>query len=65
MKTKYSKSIIKHLADLDIENGSEILAAKLATDIERYDYAIQISKSLLRKRFYLKYNYPIITTREK
>ena len=65
-ETKYSKSIIKHLADLDIENGSEILAAKLATDIERYDYAIQISKKAsYEKRFYLKYNYPIITTPRK
>ena len=42
--TKYSKAIIKHLAQLDIDKGSEVLAAKLATEVERYDYAIQISK---------------------
>ena len=61
--TKYSKSILKHLALLDVNKGSEVLAAKLATNIERYDYAIQISKKAsYEKRFYLKYNYPIITT---
>ncbi len=64
--TKYSKAVIKHLAQLDIEKGSEVLAAKLATDIERYDYAIQISKQAsYQKRFFLKYNYPIITTPRK
>ena len=62
-KTKYSKDIIKHLADLDIEKGSEVLAAKLATEIGRYDYAIQVSKKAsYEKRFYNKYNYPIINT---
>ena len=35
----------------------------MATEIERYDYAIQISKKAsYEKRFYLKYNYPIIST---
>ena len=39
------------------------MAAKLSTEVERYDYAIQISKQAsYKKRFYLKYNYPIITT---
>ncbi len=62
-KTNYSKDIIKHLADLNIEEGSEVLAAKLATEVGRYDYAIQISKKAsYEKRFYNKYNYPIITT---
>ena len=62
-KTKYSKDIIKHLAILDIEKGSEVLAAKLATEIGRYDYAIQISKQAsYEKRFFNTYNYPIITT---
>ena len=62
-KTKYSKDILKHLAELDIEKGSEVLAAKLATEIGRYDYAIQISKKAsYEKRFYNKFNYPIITT---
>ena len=62
-KTKYSKDIIKHLATLDIESGSEVLAAKLATEVGRYDYAIQISKQAsYEKRFFNTYNYPIITT---
>ena len=61
--TKYSKDIIKHLASLNIDEGSEVLAAKLATKVERYDYAIQISKKAsYEKRFYNKYNYPIIQT---
>ena len=45
--TKYSKDIIKHLATLNVEKGSEVLAAKLSTSVERYDYAIQISKQVL------------------
>ena len=62
-KTKYSKDILKHLAELDIEKGSELLAAKLATEIGRYDYAIQISKKAsYEKRFYNKFNYPVINT---
>ena len=62
-KTKYTKDILKHLADTNINEGSEVLAAKLATEIGRYDYAIQISKKAsYEKRFYNKYNYPIITT---
>ncbi len=62
-KTKYSKDIIKHLAEANIDKGSEVLAAKLATEIGRYDYAIQISKKAsYEKRFYNKFNYPIITT---
>ena len=61
--TKYSKDVLKHLASLNIEKGSEVLAAKLATEINRYDFAIQISKKAsYEKRFYLKYNYPIIST---
>ena len=61
--TKYSKDVLKHLASLNIEEGSEVLAAKLSTEIERYDFAIQISKKAsYEKRFYLKYNYPIIST---
>ena len=62
-KTKYSKDIIKHLSQLDIEKGSEVLAAKLATEIGRYDYAIQVSKKAsYEKRFYNRFNYPIINT---
>ena len=61
--TKYAKDIIKHLATLNIEKGSEVLAAKLATDVERYDFAIQISKQAsYEKRFFNKFNYPIIST---
>ncbi len=61
--TKYSKDVLKHLAGLKIDQGSEVLAAKLATEIERYDFAIQISKKAsYEKRFFLKYNYPIIST---
>ena len=60
-KTKYSKDIIKHLANLDVDKGSEILAGKLSIEIGRYDYAIQIAKKAsYEKRFYNEINYPII-----
>ena len=59
----YSKDVLKHLASLDIQKGSEVLAARLSTDVGRYDFAIQISKQAsYEKRFYNKYNYPIIQT---
>ncbi len=62
---KYTKHILRHLANTDIENGSEVLAAELSTDIERFDFAIQISKiASYEKRFHNKYNYPIISTPE-
>ena len=62
-KTKYSKDIIKHLAELNVEKGSEVLAAKLDTNVGRYDYSIQVSKKAsYEKRFYNKFNYPIINT---
>ncbi len=61
--TQLGKDIFKHLADLNVEKGSEVLAADLATSLERYDFAIQISKKAsYEKRFYNKYNYPIIAT---
>ena len=61
--TQLGKDIFKHLAELNIENGSEVLAAELATRVERYDFAIQISKrASYKKRFYNRYNYPIIAT---
>ncbi len=61
--TQLGKDIFKHLANLDIEKGSEVLAAELATSVERYDFAIQISKKAsYEKRFYNKFNYPIIDT---
>ena len=61
--TQLGKDIFKHLAELNIEKGSEVLAADLATSLERYDFAIQISKKAsYEKRFYNKYNYPIIST---
>ena len=51
--TKYTKDILKHLAELNIQKGSEVLAAKLSTEIGRYDFAIQISKKAsYEKRFY-------------
>ena len=60
---KYAKYILRHLANDDIENGSEILAAELATNIDRFDFAIQIAKiASYEKRFHNKYNYPIIST---
>ena len=60
---KYTKHILRFLALDNIENGSEILAAELATNIERFDFAIQISKiASYEKRFHNKYNYPIIST---
>jgi len=61
--TQLGKDIFKHLAELNIESGSEVLAADLATNVERYDFAIQISKKAsYQKRFYNKFNYPIIST---
>ncbi len=61
--SQYAKDILKHLADLNIEKGSEVLAAELSTSVERYDFAIQISKKAsYEKRFYNKYNYPVIAT---
>ena len=65
-KTKYTKHILRHLANVDIDKGSEILTAKLATDISRFDFAIQVSKiASYQKRFHNKYNYPIISTPSK
>jgi len=62
-KDKYAKDILKYLANENVENGSEILAAKLATNISRYDFAIQIAKiASYQKRFINDYNYPIIST---
>ena len=60
---KYTKHMLRHLALDDIDSGSEILAAELATNIDRFDFAIQISKiASYEKRFHNKYNYPIIST---
>ncbi len=60
---KYTKHMLRHLANDDIKNGSEVLAAELATNIERFDFAIQIAKiASYEKRFHNKYNYPIIST---
>ncbi len=62
-KDKYTKHILRHLAKDDINNGSEILAAELSTEIGRYDFAIQISKlASYEKRFHNNFNYPIIST---
>ena len=43
-KDKYTKHILRHLANDKIDSGSEVLAAELATKIGRYDFAIQVSK---------------------
>ena len=60
---KYTKHILRHLANDNIDNGSELLAAELATNIDRYDFAIQIAKiASYEKRFHNTYNYPIIST---
>ena len=62
-KDKYTKHILRHLANDAIDKGSEVLAAELATNINRYDFAIQVSKiASYQKRFHNKYNYPIIST---
>ncbi len=62
-KDKYTKYILRHLANDNVAKGSEVLAAELATNINRYDFAIQISKiASYQKRFHNKFNYPIIST---
>jgi soluble lytic murein transglycosylase len=64
-KSKYSKDFLKHLAMLDVNEGSEVFAGQLAVEIGRYDFAIQISKSAsYEKRFYNELNYPVIATPE-
>tara|TARA_Y100000294_G_scaffold1039_1_gene1249 strand:- start:2646 stop:4034 length:1389 start_codon:yes stop_codon:yes gene_type:complete len=60
-KTLYAKDLLKHLAKLNIEKGSEILAGELSIEIDRYDFAIQIAKEAsYEKRYYNKLNYPVI-----
>ena len=62
-KDKYTKHLLRGLANDNISLGSEVLAAKLASDISRFDFAIQIAKiASYEKRFHNKYNYPIIST---
>jgi len=62
-KDKYTKDILKHIANDNVGSGSEILAAELASNISRYDFAIQISKlASYQKRFHNDFNYPIIST---
>ena len=62
-KDKYTKNILKHLANDNVNSGSEILAAELASKISRYDFSIQISKlASYEKRFHNDFNYPIIST---
>jgi len=62
-KDKYTKNILKHIANDNVDKGSEILAAELASNISRYDFAIQISKlASYEKRFHNDFNYPIIST---
>ena len=65
-RIEFSKDILKHLALLDVEKGSEILAAKLSTEVGRFDYAIQISKQAsYEKRFINMFNYPVIDIPKK
>ncbi len=65
-KDKYTKHILRFLANENVSGGSEVLAAKLATDISRFDFAIQVSKiASYQKRFHNKYNYPVISTPNK
>jgi len=60
---KYTKHMLRHIANDDIDSGSEILAAELATNIGRFDFAIQIAKfASYEKRFHNQFNYPIIST---
>ena len=60
---KYTKFILRHIANDNISSGSEILAAELSTNIGRFDFAIQIAKfASYEKRFLNEYNYPIIST---
>ncbi len=62
-KDKYTKNLLRGLANDNVLLGSEVLAAKLATDISRFDFAVQIAKiASYEKRFHNKYNYPIIST---
>jgi soluble lytic murein transglycosylase len=62
-KDKYTKFILRHLANDNVIKGSEVLAGELATNIDRYDFAIQVSKiASYQKRFHNKFNYPIIST---
>ena len=64
-KADYSKHFLKHLASINVDQGSEILAGKLAVDIGRYDFAIQIAKQAsYEKRFHNEINYPVIQTPE-
>ena len=62
-KDKYTKHILRYLANTNIPKGSEILAGELATSISRYDFAIQIAKlASYEKRFHNNFNYPLIST---
>ena len=62
-KDKYTKHLLRGLANDNVLFGSEVLAAKLATDISRFDFAVQIAKiASYEKRFHNKYNYPVIST---
>ena len=62
-ENKQAKDILKHLANYNIAENSEILAANLSTEIGRYDFAIQICKTAsYENRFHNDYNFPIIST---
>ena len=62
IKDNYTKHILRFLANDIVEKGSEALAAKLASDISRFDFAIQVSKiASYQKRFHNQFNYPIMS----
>ena len=64
-KTQLSKDFLKHLALVNVEEGSEVLSGQIAVEIGRYDFAIQIAKGAsYEKRFFNQLNYPIIQTPE-
>ena len=50
---KYSKHMLRHLALDNIENGSEILAAELATNIERLILLFKFLKLLHMKKDFI------------
>jgi len=64
-KTEYSKHFIKHLANLNVDEGSEVLAGNISIEVGRYDFAIQVAKQAsYEKRFYNDINYPVIKVAE-
>ena len=62
-RTKYTKDILRHLGDVDLNKTAEeiSMAGVLAQDIERFDFAIQIAKNASYKNLnFLEISYPKI-----